>query len=94
MAKEDIFISPEGPRPQKRLMIMMPRPDIVRTRVDFLQKVFPDKDRMDLQDALESSKWSMQDAIQKFADWRNCLEETVETSIDSDTDPVTVEIKG
>jgi hypothetical protein len=33
-------------------------------------------------------------AIQKFADWRNCLEETVETSIDSDTDPVTVEIKG
>jgi SWI/SNF-related matrix-associated actin-dependent regulator 1 of chromatin subfamily A len=44
----------------------MPSPDVVQNRVDLLQKAFPNKDRMDLQDALKSSDWSMHEAIQKL----------------------------
>jgi myosin heavy subunit len=68
-----------------------PRPDIVQTRVDFLQKVFPWQLRMDLHDVLKSSDWSMHEAIQKFANWRHCLKEIVETS-DSEADSEADEI--
>jgi len=44
----------------------MPSPDVVQTRLELLQKSFPNKDRMDLQDALKSCGWSVQTAMEKI----------------------------
>lgn len=44
----------------------MPSPDVVQSRLDLLQKSFPNKDRMDLQDALKSSSWNVASAMAKL----------------------------
>jgi hypothetical protein len=44
----------------------MPSRNIVQIRVNRLQEAFPSKDRMELQDALKSSNWNINEAIQKL----------------------------
>ena len=44
----------------------MPSPDVVQSRLDLLQQAFPNKDRMDLQDALRASNWVAMDAMAKI----------------------------
>jgi len=44
----------------------MPSPDVVQTRLELLQKSYPNKDRMDLQDALKACGWSVQTAMEKI----------------------------
>ena len=43
----------------------MPSPDVVQARLDLLSHAFPNKDRMDLQDALRSCNFDTQVAIAK-----------------------------
>ena len=44
----------------------MPSPDVVQTRLDILQKSYPNRDRMDLQDALKSCDWNVSNTMEKL----------------------------
>lgn len=44
----------------------MPSPDVVQSRLDLLQQAFPNKDRMELQDALRSCEWNIHDSMNKL----------------------------
>jgi hypothetical protein len=72
----------------------VPSRKIVDIRVDSLQKAFPSKDRRELQDALNSSNWNINEAIQKLIPMSKMLaslpkfrveaHQTVETESNSD----------
>ena len=44
----------------------IPSPDVVQKRLDLLSASFPNRDRMDLQDALKSCNWSLPETIAKL----------------------------
>ena len=44
----------------------MPSPDVVQSRLDILQKSYPNRDRMDLQDALKSCEWNVSTTMEKL----------------------------
>ena len=44
----------------------LPSPDVIQQRLDLMQKSYPNKDRMELQDALKSSDWNVAGAMSKL----------------------------
>ena len=44
----------------------MPSPDVVQSRLDLLQRSYPNRDRMDLQDTLKSCGWNVTETMTKL----------------------------
>ncbi len=44
----------------------MPSPDVVQSRLDLLQKSFPNIERLELQDALKAANWDLNQTISKL----------------------------